>query len=151
MKKAVSNKQPSLKLLFMPTAYCSLTLELDSESDLTFASGQHLGCRAERLERNALLPPDCGWILTIQQIEELEQDLHLDPLADVESLGKAHIEIDEGGGGESIPPGGRINIVNRSVAVRVNQGCGNTAEAKAALRPEDAADLDLPGNLNQPR
>ncbi len=94
-------------------------LELDSESDLPFSSGQHLRRRAERLTDNVRQSSDGGWVLTVQKIEELEQNLRFDTLADVEPLGKTHIEIDERRRGESIPSGSKVNVGKSAVAVRV--------------------------------
>ena len=88
----------------------------------------------------------------IQKIKELEQDLRLNALADLEPFGQAHIEIDEGRRGEGIPPCTRpkVNGVGVSIAVRVTDGRALAVEVKAALHPEDAADLNLPGKLHQP-
>jgi hypothetical protein len=122
-------------------------LERDSESDLPFPSGQHLLSRTDRIFRNVLLLKDRGWVLTVQQIKELNKEIHIYPVADVETLGKAHIEIDVGRRGEGIPPGIGTNIsaVESSVTVGIWKVNSITAETKAALRPEDPADLKLPG------
>ena len=130
----------------------SRRLKLDPESDLPFASGQHLRSRADRICRNVLLRKDRGWVLTVQQIKELEKEIHIYPFADVETLGKAHIEIDEGRRGEGIPPGSgsKISADDSPVTVGIHKGCSITAETKAALRPEDPADLKLIGEIHQP-
>src|SRR5262245_183373 len=124
--------------------------ERNSESNLPFASRQHLCYRAERLGHYIFTILDGPWILTVQQIEELEQQLYLDTLGDVETLGKAHIEINEGRRGKGIPPGGKIDAVEITVAVRVSIERVETAEVKAALRPKDAADLKLPRKIHEP-
>src|SRR5215468_8254147 len=127
-----------------------LTSERNSESNLPFASRQHLCYRAERLGYYIFTILDRPWILTVQQIEELEQQLYLDTIGDVETLGKAHIEINECRGGKGIPPGGKIDAVEITVAVRVSIERVETAEVKTALRPKDAADLKLPRKIHEP-
>src|SRR5262245_31967463 len=124
--------------------------ERNSDSNLPFASRQHLCYRAERLGHYICTSLDSPWILTVQQIEELEQQLNLDAIADVETLGKAHIEINECRRGKSIPPGGKIDPVEITVAVRVPVQRVEAAEVKAALRPKDAADLKLPRKIYEP-
>ena len=124
--------------------------ERNSESNLPFASRQHLCYRGERLGRYIFTILDRPWILTVQEIEELEQQLYLDTIGDVETLGKAHIEINERRRGKGIPPGGKIDAVEITVAVRVSIERVETAEAKAALGPKDAADLKLPRKIYEP-
>ena len=93
---------------------------------------------------------DSPWVLTVEQIEELEQQLCLDTIADVETLRKAHIEIYEWRRGKGVPPGGKIDTVEITVAVRVSIERIETAEVKAALRPKDAADLNLLRKIHEP-
>ena len=91
-----------------------------------------------------------GWVLTVQNIEKLDKQLHPNPLADVKPLGKAQIEIDEGRCGRGVPPGGKIDAVEITVAVRVPIQLVESAEMKAALCPEDAAYLKFPRKIHQP-
>src|SRR5215468_4520807 len=127
-----------------------LTSERNSDSNLPFASRQHLGYRAERLGRYIFTILYSLRILTVQQIEDLEQQLNLDTIGDVETLGKAHIEINECRRGKGIPPGGKIDTVEITVAVRVSIERVETAEVKATLGPKDAADLKLPRKVHEP-
>ena len=64
-------------------------LELDSDSDLSFSSGQDLTCLSESFSWTVGTIKYCGRVLTVQQIEKLKQELHVDSLADVEPLGEA--------------------------------------------------------------
>src|SRR5438094_4049829 len=102
-------------------ARCALKLE--SESNLPFSSRQHLRLcsksagRSERAE-------DCSRILTVQQVEKLEQHLHFGALADIEPLGKAHIKMNIRRRRESISTHRMIDAVQSPIAVRVYRGSG---------------------------
>jgi hypothetical protein len=127
-----------------------LTSERNPESNLPFASRQHLCYRAERLGHYVFTSLDGPWILAVQQVEELEQQLYLDTIGDIETLGNAHIEIYEWGRRKGVPPGGKIDTVEITVTVRVSVERVETAEVKAALRSNDAADLNLPRKIHEP-
>lgn len=57
--------------------------ELNSYSELSLTSGQHLFQLAEICRCHGL---DCRWILTVQQIEELKERVHLESFSDIEPL-----------------------------------------------------------------
>ena len=107
--------------------------------------------RVERTVGNVLLCLDRGGVLTIEQIEELEQRLHLKTLGDVEPLGNAHVEIDVSWTGESIASssGAMVDAVECAIAVGILEGQCLAAKMKTALRPENAANLQLPPKLQQ--
>ena len=50
----------------------TVRLKLDSESELSFASGQNLGCLSKRLSDNAVLLPHCSRIFPIKHVEKLK-------------------------------------------------------------------------------
>ena len=128
---------------------CLIELELNPESELTLTSRQHL---RRCTEKRVVYVIDCGRILSIQEIEEFEQDLQLDPLSKVETLGKAHVEVNEGRGSESIPAGiwPMIDRIESPITIGILCDGGIATKVKPTLRPEDAANLNLPGQVDQP-
>jgi len=122
-------------------------LELEPESDLPFAPRQHLSFSAEDI-RLLQRRKDRRRVLPVQYVEELEQHLHSDALRKIDSLGKTHIEIHEWRRCESVSPGREIDPGQSAVAIRICCRSG-AAEMETALRAKDAAELDLPGQLEQ--
>ena len=69
-------------------------LEFESQTNLTFSSGQILYSAAKR-RRRAFQALHRSGVPLIKKVEEFEQHLSLHALADVEALGHSHIHVDE--------------------------------------------------------
>jgi len=124
-------------------------LELESDSNLSFSSWEHLLQCTEREIGICGGRLNCRRILTIEQIEELEQHLQFRPLTDIEPLGKAHVEIHIRGCSKSIPARPVIYAVEGSVSVRVFKIYRLAAVMKSTLSSEDTAKLYLPWKHQQ--
>lgn len=126
-----------------------IELELNPESQLALTSRQNL---RRCTEKRVVQIIDGSRILTIQEIEEFEQDMQLDPLSKVETFSKAHVKVNEGRGSEGIPAGAGsvIDSIKGPVTVGILRDSGSATKVEPTLRPEDAADLNLPGQVDQP-
>ncbi len=134
----------------LPSSLLLQRSERNSKSDLTFTPGKHLCYRSEGFGRKILAGLDRGWVLPIQYIEKLYQQLHAYAVAEIESFGKAKIEIDERRCSKRISSGGKIDPVEITVSVRISVQGVEAAKVKTALGPKYAADLKLPGQIYQP-
>ena len=129
--------------IYPVTIHALAESELESDSNLPFSSGQHLSQRAEGEVRICSCRFYRSRILAIEQIEELEEDLHFGPLANRELFRKAHIEINKSRRSKGIPPRSQIDAVEIRIAVPVKRR-SSAAEVKSALCSEDAAELHFP-------
>src|SRR6185369_5075234 len=128
-----------------------IRLELEPQTNLPFASGQHLPQRSKRAVGDVLLYLHGSGILAIEDVEKLKQRLKPHALGDVEPFRKPQIEIDERRCCKEIATGAgpMIDRIERSVAIRIFQRQCRATEMKSTLRAEDAADLKLPRKLQQ--
>jgi len=120
------------------------TSERNSKSNLTLSCGKDLCYRSEWFSRQSVAGLDRGRVLSIEYIEKLYQQLNVYALADIESFGKAKIEIDVRRRRKRIPPGGKIDPVEITVSVRISVQGVEAAEVKPALGSENSTDLKLP-------
>src|SRR5437868_8062521 len=123
--------------------------ERNSQSDLAFTSRQHLCYRSERLSNYVHAVLNRGRVLTVQQIEKLEQRLDFNTFSNTETLGEAQIDIDKCRCGKGISPGRKIDAVEICISIRVPVQRIEAAEMKTALSSKDAAELKLPRKFYQ--
>jgi len=90
-----------------------------------------------------------GWILPVQQVKELEQDVYLDSFCNVETFRKTRVESYVRGCGKPVPSGGKVDAVEIAVTVRITIRSIELAKVKAALCTKDAAYLEFPGQVNK--
>src|SRR6202040_3286080 len=107
-----------------------------------------LGNGAERCSLS-LLNLNGGRVGIVKQIEEFEKSLDFEALTDDPSFGDAQVHVDEGRGAESVAAGFQIAAVKRAVSVQVDRCHCASGIAEAALRPEQAAELNLPGQFHE--
>src|SRR2546423_8168812 len=88
-----------------------------------------------------------GRIGSIEQIEELDQDMETYPLANGEAFGQAHVDIGIGRGVKTIAAGQEVHAVKLTVSIHVGRCGWRRAERETALRAENAADRSAPGEL----
>ena len=95
---------------------------------------------------------NCRWIGVVEKVEELKKELELDSLAHINPFRESHVAIHVSRPVKRISTSIRsvIDSIEIEVAVRIFWHRCQTAEEKPALRTEDAADLDLPGQLDKP-
>src|SRR6185369_5321225 len=126
-----------------------IRLELEPQTNLPFASGQHLPQRSERAVGDVLLYLHGSGILAIEDIEKLKQRLKPHALSDIETLRKAQIEIDVWRRGKEIATSAwtMIDRIKSSIAIRIFQRQGRATDMESTLRAENAADLKLPRKL----
>src|SRR5258708_22754850 len=107
-----------------------------------------LGNAAERCSLSLLNLNGCR-VGIVQEIEEFEKALDFEALADDPRFRDAQIHVHEWRGAEGIATGFQIAAVKRAITVQVYRcDCGRGI-AEAALRPEQAAELNFPGQFHE--
>src|SRR5262245_33143485 len=145
--KTQRKNEPQIRCAFASLREVSLRyLELEPESELTLTARQHLSLLAE--VRIGAHGKDRGGVLTIQKVKELKHHLQFESLGEVDSLRETHVEIRKRRRRESISSRNEIDPRQGAIAVGIRCGSGATV-MKATLRAKDAAELNLPGQLDQ--
>ena len=131
-------------------------LEVEPDTDLSFASGknlQHLaksrGARAGICSRRK--PIDRRGIIAIEQIEELQVGEEPSVFSEIEPFGDAQIHVNEERSRKAIATFRKIQAIEIVVAIHVRRICreGSTV-VESALYAENVADVDLPRKLYEP-
>ena len=131
-------------------------LEVESNTDLSFASGknlQHLaksrGVRAGICSRRKTV--DRRRIIAIEQIEEFQVGEEPGAFSEIEPFGDAQIHVNEGRSRKAIATFREVQAIEVVVAIHIRRICreGSTV-VESALYAENVANVDLPRKLYEP-
>ena len=131
-----------------PQIAVSRSSELDFQTNLPFAARQPLGDRAEQVPGALLNLYRCG-VAVIKHVEEFKQALHAEVLANRPSPGDAQVHVHEGRRSKSVAACLQVAAIEIAVAVLVDRRFSRRRVAEAALRAENAAELNLPRQFHK--
>src|SRR5580704_1376223 len=142
------SRRPAITATLRPRLAVSASSEFELQTDLPFAAGQSLRNRAKQVPL-ALLNLDGRRVTVIEQVEELEEPLNPYVLAHHPSPGHAQVHVDEGRRRKGIAAGFEVASIKVIVAVLIERHCCRLRVPEPALRPEKAAELNLPRQFHE--